>query len=83
MDSVLGSVGVSPYAEDDAAYTIRRAPPCAAARNTLNVPSILTWCEGTGSSIERGTDGIAAKWNTVSAPRSNGAIASASRMSAL
>ena len=73
--STFGSTSVSPYAEDDAAYTTRPQPPSAAARRTLNVPSMFTSCEGTGSSIDRGTDGIAARWNTVSAPAMIGAIA--------
>ncbi len=33
---------------------------------------MFTSCEGTGSSIERGTEGIAASWKTTSAPRDQG-----------
>jgi len=47
-------------AEDDAAYTTRPTAPSCAARSTLNVPLIFTSCEGIGSSIDRGTEGIAA-----------------------
>ena len=32
--SIFGSTSVSPYADEDAAYTTRRTPPSRAARNT-------------------------------------------------
>jgi hypothetical protein len=37
---------------------------------------MFTSCDGTGSSIDRGTDGMAASWNTTAAPRMMGAISS-------
>jgi len=39
--SILGRVGVSPYAEDEAAKTIRFTFASRAATKTFNVPSIL------------------------------------------
>jgi hypothetical protein len=76
IDSTFGNTSLSPYADDDAAYTTRPAPPSFAARSTLNVPLMLTSCDGIGSSMDRGTDGIAASWNTTEAPRISGAISS-------
>ena len=60
MPSCFGNVGVSPYAEDDAAYTTRFTFASRAATSTLTVPSTLASLLPSGSSTDFGTEGIAA-----------------------
>jgi hypothetical protein len=49
---------------------------------TLKVPLMLAVWEGTGSSMDRGTLGMAARWYTTGAPAIRGAITWYSRISA-
>src|SRR5664280_3329027 len=60
MSSCLGSVGVSPYADEEAAETTRFTPASRAAISTFSVPSTLTALLRAGSATERGTEGVAA-----------------------
>ena len=46
MASVLGKVGVSPYADEDAANTTRFTLLSRAATRTFNVPSTLIRLQG-------------------------------------
>src|SRR6185437_3056418 len=68
MCSRLGSVGVSPYAEDEPAYTTRRTLASRAATSRFKVAvTQFTWV-ATGSATDRGTEAKAASWNTTSIP---------------
>src|SRR5207302_11373087 len=67
MSSCLGSVGVSPYTEDDAAYTTRLTLASRAATSRFTVASTFARLLPRGSSTDFGTDGIAAWWRTYSA----------------
>src|SRR5262249_61152326 len=58
--SILGSVGVSPYADEEPAYTRRLTRASRAATRTFNVASMFARFDVIGSCTERGTDGIAA-----------------------
>jgi hypothetical protein len=62
MLSDLGSVGVSPYTEEDEAKTNRftEDPSSLAAVRRFTVPWILTAVDPIGSFIDLGTDGSAA-----------------------
>ena len=60
MSSHLGSVGVSPYADDEPAYTRRLTPASRAATRTFSDAVTLAVFDVIGSFTERGTDGIAA-----------------------
>ena len=64
MSSRFGSVGVSPYADDDPAYTRRLTPASRAATSTFNVASMFARFDVIGSLTDRGTDGIAAWCST-------------------
>ena len=64
MSSRFGSVGVSPYADDDPAYTTRLTPASRAATSTFSVASMLARFDVIGSVTDRGTDGIAAWCST-------------------
>ena len=68
MSSRFGRTSVSPYADDDAAYTRRRTPASRAATRTASVASTLARCDVSGSATDRGTDGIAAWCRTTSTP---------------
>ena len=48
MSSCLGSVGVSPYADDEPAKTSRLTPASRAATSTFSVPSTLARLERDG-----------------------------------
>ena len=48
---------------------MRRTFSSRAASSTLSVPSIVTALVVSGSWIERGTDGSAPWWKTISTPR--------------
>ncbi len=65
--SILGSVGVSPYAEDEAAKTMRFTFASRAATKTFNVPSILIRFVSMGSLTDLGTEVRAARCSTYSA----------------
>ena len=67
MVSTLGNVGVSPYAEEDAANTTRFTLASRAATRTLSVPSMLILFVSMGSLTERGTEVRAARCSTNSA----------------
>ena len=60
MSSCFGSVGESPYADDEPAKTRRLTPASRAATSTFSVASMLARFDVTGSLTDRGTDGIAA-----------------------
>jgi hypothetical protein len=60
ISSCFGSVGVLPYADEEAANTSRRTPASRAATSTLSVASTFARLEVMGSVTDRGTDGIAA-----------------------
>src|SRR3954447_4476933 len=60
MPSCFGSVGVSPYADEDAAKTRRLTPASREATRTFRVASTLAVFEVIGSWTDRGTDGMAA-----------------------
>src|SRR5688572_26295018 len=60
MSSRLGSAGVSPYADEDPAYTRRVTLASRAASSTLSVASMFARCDSAGSATDRGTDGMAA-----------------------
>ena len=64
ISSVFGSVGVSPYSDEDPAKTSRLTPASRAATRTFRVPSMLARFDAIGSFTERGTDGIAAWCST-------------------
>src|SRR5437763_8349826 len=68
MSSVSGSVGWSPYTDDDDEYTTRRTPASTAAFSTRRLPVTLTACVPMGSSIERGTRASAAVRKTTARP---------------
>ena len=67
--STLGSVGVSPYADELAAKTTLRTPACRAASSTTVVPCTPASTVACGSCTERNTLGMAASWKTTSTPR--------------
>src|SRR5438067_1315061 len=69
MSSCAGSVGVSPYTEDDAAYTTRLTLASRATTSRFTVASTFARLLPRGSSTDFGTDGIAAK-----ADRGRGAV---------
>ena len=62
--SCLGSVGLAPYTDDDDATITWTLPARRAASSTSTVPVALARCDATGSVIERGTDGRAARCTT-------------------
>jgi hypothetical protein len=62
--SCFGSVGVSPYAEDELANTRRFTPASRAATRMFSVPSTFARFAVMGSVTERGTDGRAAWCST-------------------
>ena len=64
MSSRLGSVGVSPYSDDEPANTRRLTPASRAATSTFSVASMFARLDAIGSFTDRGTDGIAAWWST-------------------
>ena len=68
IPSCFGSVGVSPYAEDEPAKTRRLTWASRAAMSMFSVPSTFARCDRTGSFTDRGTDGIAARWMTYLQP---------------
>ena len=55
-----GDTVLSPYVEDEAAYTTRLIPASRAAVSTFSVPVTFTAFVTSGSAIERGTDPNAA-----------------------
>ena len=57
-------VGVSPYADDDAAKTTRFTLASRAATSTFSVPSMLMRLDSIGSFTERGTEVRAARCKT-------------------
>ena len=63
MSSRFGSVGVSPYADDDPAYTTRLTPASRAATSTFNVASMFARFD-VMDRTDRGTEGIAAWCST-------------------
>jgi hypothetical protein len=60
ISSRFGRTSVSPYADDEPAYTTRRTFASRAATSRLSVASMLARFDVMGSSTERGTEGIAA-----------------------
>src|SRR3989442_1510653 len=68
MSSCLGSVGVSPYTEDDAAYTMRLTLASRAATSRFTVASTFARLLLRGSSTDFGTDGISSWFRTESVP---------------
>src|SRR5512139_2008172 len=64
ISSRFGSVGVSPYADEDPAYTRRLTPASRAATSTFKVASMFDRFDVTGSDTDRGTDGMAAWCST-------------------
>ena len=60
MSSRLGSVGVSPYTDEDPAYTSRLTPASRAATRMFNDAVTFAWFDVIGSLTDRGTDGMAA-----------------------
>src|SRR6266508_2715477 len=64
MSSRLGSVGVSPYADDEPAYTSRLTPASRAATSTFSDAVMFERFDVIGSLMERGTDGMAAWCST-------------------
>src|SRR5438093_305833 len=79
--SRLGSSGRSPYTEDDEAYTTRFTCRRRAASSTCSVPFTLLSLAPSGSFTERGTERMAAWWNTTAAPSSARSTSSSRRMS--
>src|SRR5919108_1282454 len=78
--SCFGCSGASPYAAHEAANTTRSLFARTAACITLTVPPTFTALVRSGSLIEIGTDGIAARWKTHFAPATARATASGSAM---
>jgi len=64
MSSCFGSVGESPYTDEEPAYTSRLTPASRAATRMFNEASTFARFDSSGSSTERGTDGIAAWCST-------------------
>ena len=60
MVSTFGRTSLSPYSDDDDANTNRWTPAARAAIRRFSVPFTLTALLFSGSSMERGTEGIAA-----------------------
>src|SRR5438552_4899280 len=78
--SRLGIVGFEPYTDDDDATTTCGMPARRAASSTCTVPVAFARWDATGSWIERGTDGRAARCTTASAPAIARSSTSASRI---
>src|SRR5438045_9537890 len=68
ISSSLGCSGASPYAAHEQARTTRATFDRRAVSRTWTVPPTLTAVVRSGSAIETGTEGMAARWNTQRAP---------------